>query len=477
MAEESIRLKDEPNSPVLRFAPNPNGPLTIGHARGVVVNSYLAKKYGGKFILRFDDTDPRTKKPNIKAYDWILDDCMWLNAKPDEIIKASDNIDLYYEYAVKLIGLGHAYVCTCEREAFRTRKNQGIECPCRSNSPEENQIGWEKMLDATYFEGEAVLRIKTDIKHKDPALRDFTAFRIIDESHPLTLKKYRVWPLLDFESAIEDHIRGMTHIIRGIDLMDSGLKQKYIYDYFGWVYPQVLLWGRLKIEDMGKFSTSQMSQDIASGKYSGWDDPALPTLRALKRRGILSTTICDFMLGLGLSDSAISISLENIYSHNRKNLDETANRYFFISNPLPLKITGVPPKTIRMPLHPTDKMRGVRTQTMGEGKPFHISSKDAELEVNEIIKLMGLPHVKITSVSKESIEAEYIAGNHKDSKKIQTIQDGVRCRILKPDGEDFGLCETECEKLDIDSIVQFERYGFCRLDSNQDELLFIYGHN
>lgn len=476
MAEQTIRLDGEPKGAVLRFAPNPNGPLTIGHARGVVVNSYLARKYDGRFILRFDDTDPRTKRPLAEAYDWIIKDCQWLGATPDEIVKASQNMDTYHEIAKKLIYGGHAYVCVCQRQAFKTSKAQGIECPCRKNSIDKNIELWD-MMHRDIKEGDAVLRIKTDMRHPDPALRDWSAFRIIDSEHPLTGDRYRVWPLLDFESAIEDHIRGVTHIIRGIDLMDSGLKQRFLYGYLGWEYPKTILWGRLSIEDIGKFSTSQMAQDIISGKYTGWDDPALPTLRALKRRGIAPESIRDFMLGLGLSNNAVSISLENIYSVNRKRLDSLVNRYFFISEPVRLHVDGIPGRTIRMPLHPSFKDRGVRQQCMSEKTCLYISRSDADFERQEIVKLMGLPCIEVTSVDDDAVHARYVCQSHKKARKIQCVQDYVACTIIRPDGRDEGFCETECAKLDVGTVVQFERYGFARLESKSaDGLIFVFAH-
>ncbi|MFH1055145.1 MAG: glutamate--tRNA ligase, partial [Candidatus Altiarchaeota archaeon] len=465
MAEDTMRLEGNPTGVVLRFAPNPNGPLSLGHARGVVTNYYIAKKYQGRFILRFDDTDPRTKKPLKEAYTWIVEDCKWLQCEPDEVVTASENIESYYGYAVKLIEMGHAYICTCEREAFKTKKNQMLECPCRGKTPKENHEGWELMFNG-YKEGEAVLRIKTDIRHPDPALRDWTAFRIIDDEHPLVGRRYRVWPMLDFESAIEDHVRGVTHIIRGIDLMDSGLKQKYVYDYLGWKYPNVILWGRIQIEETGRFSTSKMAEDIASGKYSGWDDPQLPTLRALKRRGILAESIKEFMLSLGLSDSAASVSMENLYSVNRKILDEKANRYFLIPDPIVLTVEGLPGKTIRMPLHPTFKDRGVREQCLREGICLQIPKKDALLTSGEIVKLMGLPCIRVESVGDGFVNAKYAPGEHKAAKKIQCLQDYMDCAVMKPDGTvDQGYCDPQCKNLDVGTILQFERYGFCRLDS------------
>jgi glutamyl-tRNA synthetase len=476
--KHDLSLPDRPGNVVMRFAPNPNGPLTIGHARGVVVNNHLARKYDGRFILRYDDTDPKTKKPLLEAYDWILEDCAWLNARPDEVVVASENIDEYYRHGVELIKAGGAYVCTCERKAFKASKDQGLACRCRGKGLEENLEGWERMLDGGYSTGEAVLRVKTDLKHPDPALRDWVAFRIIEEEHPKVGGRYRVWPMLDFESAVEDHIRGVTHIIRGKDLLDSGKKQQYVYDYFGWKYPEVILWGRIKLEGFGKFSTSEMAEDIASGKYSGWDDPALPTLNALRRRGIQPEALTEFMLSLGVSNTDISASMENLYAVNRRILDPNADRYFFVRNPVKLMVKDLPGMTVRLPLHPVFRGRGVREHCLKEGSQcLYISGDDVEGVMGDYVKLIGLPCVKVTGVSGGIVEAEYIREKPGKVKKIQCIQDYVPCSVLKPDGVDEGYCEPQCRELEVGAIVQFERYGFCRLEEKgKNRLAFIYTH-
>jgi len=194
-------LKDAEKGVVMRFAPNPNGPPTIGSARGIIINSEYVKRYGGKFLIRFDDTDPVKKRPMPEAYGWYLEDCEWLGAKPNEVIIASERLPKYYEVAEELICRGGAYVCGCEQAVFKEHKDKGIPCAHRVQSVEQNQELWNKMLDGRLMEGEAVLRIKTDMSYKDPAIRDWAAFRIVTASHPLAGTKYRVWPLLDFESA------------------------------------------------------------------------------------------------------------------------------------------------------------------------------------------------------------------------------------------------------------------------------------
>ena len=473
-------LKEVPKPLVMRFAPNPNGPATLGSARGMVVNSVLAKKYGGKFMLRFDDTDPKTKRPMLSAYIQYLDDCKWLNASPDEVYYASDRIQTYYEYAEKLINLGGAYVCFCPKEDYKKLRDAGTACPDWNRSPSENMLLWKDMLSGKYKDGEAVLRIKTDISHKNPAMRDWVAFRVIDSDHPRIGKKYVVWPMLDFESAIEDHLLGTTLIIRGIDLADSEGRQRYVYDYLKWEYPKTLHWGRVRLEEFGKFSTSMIKKAIAEGLYTGWDDPRLPTLMAFRRRGIQPETIRKTMIGLGLGENDVALSMETIYAENRKILDPKVNRYFFVEEPVKISIKDAPETKVKNPLHPGYKERGAREYTLTPDASGNIgiflSKKDAEeLSDGETIRLMNLFNVKI---KKDAIgmSAEYVPGKILDVKKIQWVSEHLETDLVTPVGTLKGFCEKACQNLSVGDVIQFERVGFARLDSKDGKMVFYYGH-
>ncbi|MEZ5336181.1 MAG: glutamate--tRNA ligase [Methanolobus sp.] len=464
---------------VMRFAPNPNGPPTLGSTRGIVVNSEYVKKYGGKFIIRFDDTDPQTKRPMLEAYDWYVDDCKWLGADPDEVVIASDRIPVYYDYARKLIEMGKAYVCFCDGADFKKFKDAKQGCPHRDASPEENMEHWEKMVSGEYEEKSAVLRIKTDITHKDPALRDFGAFRIVKTPHPRPEvdDKYCVWPLLDFEGAIEDHELGMTHIIRGKDLMDSEKRQGYIYSYLGWEYPKTTHWGRVKMHEFGKFSTSALRKAIEDGEYSGWDDPRLPTLRALRRRGILPEAVRKFFIEMGVGETDISISMDTLYAENRKLVDSTANRYFFVWDPVELEITGTDPCKTTPALHPTED-RGCREIKVNN--KVNICSEDAEkLEAGSKIRLKDLYNVEI--ISTEPLQAKYIGDSIESVKKEKmriihwAPMEGIPVKVLSPEGEFTGIGESQIAT-ELDNVVQFERFGFCRIDAVAGEVVAYYTH-
>ncbi|MBU3968207.1 MAG: glutamate--tRNA ligase [Euryarchaeota archaeon] len=461
---------------VMRFAPNPNGPPTLGSARGIVVNSEYTKKYKGKLIIRFDDTDPATKRPMLEAYTWYLEDCEWLGAKPDEVVIASDRMERYYEVAEQLLTNGGAYVCFCAQETFKALKDAKSECPHRNESVEKNLESWKKMVSGEYKEQEAVLRIKTDITHKDPALRDWVAFRIIKTPHPRpeVLDKYCAWPLLDFEGAVEDHLLGTTLIIRGKDLIDSEKRQKYVYDHMGWTYPRTTHWGRVQIHEFGKLSTSGIKKAIAEGIYTGWDDPRLPTIRAIKRRGILPEALRKFMLDLGLGETDISLSLDTLYAENRKIIDPIANRYFFVWDPVELEIEGAEPRIAKAPIHPT--RGGLRE--IPAGTTVFITGNDADsLKNGERLRLKDLYNIEVTCISPP--RAKFI-GTDMDLVKKEKARiihwvplDGLKVRVLSPDREFIGVGERGMER-EVDKVVQFERFGFVRIDSAKGDGIVAY---
>ncbi|TAN35949.1 MAG: glutamate--tRNA ligase, partial [Candidatus Methanoperedens sp.] len=452
---------------------------TLGSARGIVVNSEYTKKYKGKLIIRFDDTDPATKRPMLEAYTWYLEDCEWLGAKPEEVVIASDRIDKYYEVAEQLIKKGGAYVCFCGQEVFKSLKDAKKACPHRDEKPQKNIESWKKMIAGNYKEQEAVLRIKTDIAHKDPAIRDWVAFRIIKTPHPRqeVNDKYCVWPLLDFEGAVEDHLLGTTLIIRGKDLIDSEKRQRYVYKYMGWTYPETMHWGRVQIHEFGKLSTSGIKKAIAEGQYTGWDDPRLPTIRAIRRRGILPEALRKFMLDLGLGETDISLSLDTLYAENRKIIDPIANRYFFVWDPVELEVEDAEPKIAKAPLHPT--RGGLRE--ISAGTKVLITRNDADsLKEGERLRLKDLYNIEVISIS--PLRVKFI-GTDMDLVKKEKARiihwvpvEGLEVKVSSPDGEYTGIGERGMEK-ELDKVVQFERFGFVRIDSVRgDEVVAYFTH-
>ncbi len=459
---------------VMRFAPNPNGPPTLGSARGIVVNDEYCKIYDGKFILRFDDTDPRTKRPMPEAYEWYLEDCEWLGAKPNEVVYASKRIPIYYEYCERLLEMGKAYPCFCSREEFKRYRDAGVECPHRNVAVEDALDVWERMLNGEFGEGEVVIRIKTDMKHKDPAIRDWVAFRIIYEDHPLVGDEFCVWPTLDFESAIEDHLLGITHIIRGKDLRDSELRQRYVYGYFGWDYPITKHWGKVSIHEFGKLSTSELRKEIEAGKYEGWDDPRLPTIRALRRRGFRPEAIRNFILSLGVGENDVSVSVKNLYAENRKIVDPIANRYFFVWDPVEVRIEGLDGEVdVELPLNP--KRGGVR-RLKGTERVYLCKEDIERFEEGDIVRLKDFCTVKFYGDHLEFVSFEPV-GVKKGKNIIHWLpSEGiVDCVVLGVERNYRGLAERNALN-DLGNVVQFERFAFCRLEAFDGVLKAVYTH-
>ncbi len=473
--------KAEKGKVVMRFAPNPNGPPTLGSARGMVVNDEYAKIYDGKLIIRFDDTDPRTKRPMLEAYEWYLEDAEWLGVKPHEVVYASKRIPMYYDYVKKLLEMEKAYPCFCSREEFKKFRDKGIECPHRNTPAEKALEIWDRMLAGEFDEGEVVIRIKTDMKHRDPAIRDWVAFRIIKADHPLVGDRYTVYPTLDFESAIEDHVLGITHIIRGKDLIDSERRQRYIYEYFGWEYPVTKHWGRVKIHEFGKLSTSEIRKEIEKGVYEGWDDPALPTIRALRRRGFRAEAIRKFLLSLGVGENDVAVSMKNLYAENRKIVDRTASRYFFVWDPVAVEIKGLPEsRVVRIPKKP----EGNEYRELTGEKDVLIAGDDWDrFEEGDVVRLKDFCTVRVKS--KEKNQLEFVSWEMSENvRKGRNIvhwlswKDGVVCVVIgdKPLLRWGGFAEKNAVQ-DAGKVVQFERFAFCRIEfADESGIRAIYTH-
>lgn len=452
----------EPGKVVLRFAPNPNGPLSFGHARGIIINGDYAKEYDGELILRFDDTDTTVKPPLLEAYQSIQQEAEWLlGFTPHRVIIASDRIDTYYAHVEIMLDGGFGYVCQCTGDEFRTYRVGMKNCPCRINTVNDNRQLWQKMLDGSFAPGEAVVRVKTDMTLKNPALRDWPALRIQDtitNPHPRVSigSKYRVWPLLDFQSAVEDHLQGVTHIIRGKDLMDSTRKQKLLYQHFGWSYPETMYWGRVKVHEWGGFSTSQMRKDIEHGKYLGWEDPRLPTIAGLSGTGIQATALRNFWKELGVTQKDIAVPLATLYSHNIKIVDDDAPRIAFVRDPVKLTIEGFDEADVAVPTHPNNAELGDRIIDVSSGVVY-VERSDL---VNKSLRLKEFGDFEISGTT-----ATFVSKERTDKRKIihwvsqSTSDDGTLIQVLNDE-----ICHIngrlESHSLSLNTPVQLERIGY-----------------
>jgi glutamyl-tRNA synthetase len=364
-----------------------------------------------------------------------------------------------------LIGRGGAYVCTCNNEHFRELKLAKTACPCRDQPVEKNLELWEKMLDHTFKEGEVTVRIKTELNNPDPAMRDFPAFRILD-SPPHPKVTAHVYPLMNFSVVADDHLLGVTHVIRGKDHIANTRRQRYIYDHFGWKVPVYRHYGRMGIEGV-VLSTSQMRLGINEGTLSGWDDIRLGTLRALARRGISPDAVKNAVLAIGIGDTDISFSWDNLYAENKKIVDPVANRYFFVPDPITVTVEGAPNHTAHAMLHPGDAARGTRTLAF-EGSVMlprgHITHDTAMVRLKDLFNVTISWDGSIPSFSYagDSLAEARAAKAH----IIQWLpaQELVPCTLLTQEGEIAGACEPLVKK-EQGNVVQFERIGFVKIDA------------
>jgi glutamyl-tRNA synthetase len=450
----------------MRCAPNPNGPWHIGHGRMPAVIGTYKDLYDGEMLVRFDDTDPETKRPDMEAYDAILEDIDYLGFEPDEVIKASDRLEIYYDHARDLIEKGGAYTCSCSGEEFSNLKNDAKPCPHRDKDVETTMAEFEDMIDGEYSSGEMVLRVKTDIEHKNPALRDWVAFRIIDTPHPRPeAADYRCWPMLDFQSGVDDHLTGMTHIIRGIDLQDSAKRQQFVYDYFGWEYPETIHWGHVQVDEYDvKMSTSTIKELIEKGELDGWDDPRAPTLQSVRRRGIRGEAIREAMVGLGTSTSNVDLAMSTIYANNREIVDDDAPRFFFVRDGVEYPLIGDYPEAAEPPVHPDHEERGTRHIPAGEAV---LIETDDIPDHGERVWLKGLGCFQHTRDALQYTGDDISAVRDEGVDVIHWVpaEANVPVRMRTMDGDVEGYAEPDFAETDVDDIVQFERVGFARVDS------------
>lgn len=475
--EQREGLKDLPNvgkKVVLRIAPSPSGPAHIGHAYVTALNHQYRNQYKGKFILRIEDTNPENIDP--QAYKMLPEDLNWLTDNGiDEVVIQSDDdrMETYYEYALKLIEEGHAYVCTCESEVFKDKLTKMTPCDCRELPVKEHLHRWKKMFD-DYEEGDAVVRFKTDIAHKNPAMRDFPLLRINLSEHPRAGLKYRVWPLMNFAVAIDDMEMSVTHKVQGKDHADNAKRQAMIHEALKVATPEGIFLGRLNFEGFD-LSTTQTKARIKEQKYTGWDDIRLPFLRAMKRKGYQAGALRKFAINLGVTQTDKTVSheefMKNLNFYNKEIIDQIANRYFAIIDPAVITIANAPKLEIEQDLHP-DKKQGGRKLSTHEN--FYIEKEDLKnIKDGEIIRLMGCLNFKKKGKKFEYVSKEYHAFKEIGKKQIHWLpQDQkqlIKIKIKLDSNEDVeAFAEKTAEKIKENDIVQFERFGFCRCDKKNN---------
>ena len=330
---------------ITRFPPEPNGYLHIGHAKSICLNFGVALDYGGRCHLRFDDTNPKKEDPEfVKS---IMEDVRWLGFDWGEhLYFASDYFQKLYEYAVELIKLGKAYVCHLSAEEIReyrgTLTEPGKNSPYRDRSVEENLELFEKMKNGEFAEGECVLRARIDMASPNINMRDPVIYRIVKASHHRTGDKWCIYPTYDFAHCLSDSIEGITHSLCTLEFEDH----RPLYDWFldelkVKCHPQQIEFARLNLT-YTVLSKRKLTQLVDEGYVSGWDDPRMPTISGLRRRGYTPESIRDFCERIGIAKSDNIVDMALLEHCVRDDLNKRAPRYMAVLNPLKVVITNYP---------------------------------------------------------------------------------------------------------------------------------------
>ncbi|AFS82112.1 glutamate--tRNA ligase [Candidatus Nitrosopumilus sediminis] len=476
-------LKDaEQGKVITRFPPEPNGYPHIGHAKAAIINSEYAKMYDGKFILRMDDTNPEAERMEYHAA--IKVGLEWLGIEFDTVKNTSDDMEIFYEKGIELINSGKAYVCTCKREDISKNRRERKACKCSTENIEKNYKNWQKMNEK-FKPGDAIVRFRGDMKADNAVMRDPVLFRIIEGKHYTLGEKYRIWPSYDMAVAIEDSIDGVTHAFRSKEFELRKELIDAILDALHMRKPSQGFFSRLEFKGM-PISKRIIKPLIEEGKVSWYDDPRLPTLEALRRRGIKPEAIRKFIMSLGLTKANTLAPFDSLEAFNRKFVDADSIRLFMVSNAKKLTVRNVPISSVEIQNHPINDMGKRKIEIDGN---FYISGDDAKnIDEGTQIRLLGLGNVLITKSGIE-LEGEFVEnGETTNIVKIQWVPQKTahEIKMVIPKtlfiGDEFN--ENSLEELDVytephylqlkeGEEIQFVRFGYCRKDS-QNQAIFTH---
>lgn len=510
-----------------RFPPEPNGYLHIGHAKSICLNFGIAQDYQGKCNLRFDDTNP--EKEDIEYVESIKNDVSWLGFEwDDEICYSSNYFDKLYEYAVELINKGLAYVDELSPEQIReyrgTLTAPGKPSPYRDRSAEENLALFEKMRDGGFEEGKACLRAKIDMASSFMVMRDPVLYRVRFASHHQTGDKWCIYPMYDFTHCISDALEGITHSICTLEFMDN----RRLYD---WVLDNITIdcrphqyeFSRLNLE-YTVMSKRKLNQLVTEKLVNGWDDPRMPTISGLRRRGFTPASIREFCKRIGVTKQENMIEFSSLESCIRDDLNENAPRAMAVLDPVKLVIENFPAgevENLTVANHPNKPEMGEREVPFSreiwiEREDFReeANKKYKRLVLGSEVRLRGAYVIKAERVEKDdegnittifcTYDSETLGVNPADGRKVRGVihwvsaDKGVPAEIRLYDrlftvpnpaaADDFastinpesltvmnGFVEPSLVEAEAEKGYQFERMGyFCAdsKDSSKEHLVF-----
>ena len=436
-------LKKNPDLKIhTRFPPEPNGYLHIGSAKAIWINAMTAKKYGGLFNLRYDDTNP-TKEDN-EYVESIYEDLLWLGCEPTGgVFYGSDYFDKCYEYAVKLIKDGKAYVCDLSADEMReyrgTLTEPGKNSPYRDRSVEENLDLFERMKNGEFPDGAKTLRAKIDMASPNINLRDPAIYRIVHTAHHRQGNKWCIYPLYDYAHPIQDATEGITHSLCSIEFENHRPLYDWVIDNIGFEKkPHQWEFARLNVTHT-VMSKRYLRQLVETGLVDGWDDPRMPTLCGLRRRGYTPSAIFDFVSRAGVAKAYSVVDYELLEHCIREELNESAPRRIAVLHPVKVVITNYPEEKeefFEVPNHPQHPEAGMRKLPFT--KELYIDADDfAEvpppkffrLKPNGEVRLMGSYIIRCNEVVKNedgtvrelrcTADLETGNGNPTDGRKVK----------------------------------------------------------
>lgn len=451
---------------LVRFPPEPNGYPHIGHAKAFFLEWTVAREYGGKVILRWDDTNPEAEKKEF--LEAIRDGITWLGMDWDEEVYCSDYMPKLYALNEQLLQRGDAYVCQCPQEKVAQGREKMQRCKCADGPASQQLILWKKMLDGGIAKGGATVRLKGDMASLNTVMRDPTLWRIIEATHYRQGNKYRVWPTYDFQGAVMDSLLGITHPLRSKEYELRDELYFYLLDKLKLRKPTLVTISRLSLQN-SPISKRLLKPLVESGKLMGWDDPRLPTLAGLRRRGILPQAIKNFVLSFGLSKVESNPSWERLLVENKKLLEPQAGHFFFVPNAVKMKVQLKQSEKIEVDARDKAAMHNLA----GVSDTSAVYVPQTEVSNGEAVRLKGFASVEINGKNAAVV-------NSTPDKKMQWVfaDKAVKTKLLIPgellkDNGEFnedslkeisGFCPPAVLQLEEGTVVQFERIGFARLD-------------
>jgi len=456
-----------------RLPPEPSGYMTVGHAMAFTINFLYKQQYDGELWLRFEDTNPRKVAPQY--YESFRRGIEWLSITCDHEKNVSDDMDLIYDYGRRLLTQGDAYACSCDEAKVKRLRFEGTPCEHRDNPVETSLRIWGEMLNNRHKEGSYVVRFKGDMKSPNYSLRDTNLFRIINHPHPLTGTKYTVWPTYDLANAVEDEQGGITHVLRSSEFRNE--LQQLIRDALSFRHLEVIQFSRFNFKG-APVAKRLLRPLVEKNLVTGWDDPRMPTVEGLKRRGIVPQAIREFTLQVGYTKTEHEYDWSILLSLNRKLLDPISRRLFFVPRPVKLTVDGAPRRDASIPFHP---QRDLGSRTISTSGEFYVPSNDLrELKKGSVFRLMDLYNVELESAGAnpsaryagdallpETKKLQWVTAAHSEVKVtvpgVLFLEGGVFNKNSLE--ETPGFVEEVASSLKPGEIVQFPRFGFCRLDA------------